>query len=117
MDKSKLIREQMNLIKNLGKINESKVATDDSPIGYYNIANALMPTELFDELDKLDIEYNHNTYANFIEIFVKDVEEGKKVRELVLDIDVFEADDVDLEFIEHDVEEGDEGDMLEIKMK
>ena len=114
---SKQIREQMDLIKNLGKINESKVASDDSPLGYYTTANALMPDELFEKLDELGVEHKHDRYANFIEVFVKDEEEGKKVRKLVLDIDVFEADDIDDGFLEHDVEKGDEGDMLEIKLK
>lgn len=91
-------------------LNESKVATDDSPIGYYTIANALEPSELFEKFNELDISYKHYTYSNFIEVLVKDINEAKVARELVLS-DIFEADDIEPESLEYVSD-----DILEIKI-
>jgi len=98
------------------KINESKVATNESPLGYYLICNSLAPDRLFKLLEEKGIEYKHDTYVNFIEVFVKDIEEAQFVREKALDMDIFEADDIkedDLPYIEEDGP----GDIMEIKIK
>lgn len=89
---------------------ESKVATDDSPIGFYTIANALEPSILFEKLDELGILYMYDKYSNFIEVLVKNIDEAKVARELVLS-DIFEADDIEpdsLQYINDDA--------LEIKL-
>jgi hypothetical protein len=99
-------------------INESKVATDEDPIGYYDICNAVMPDGLFNKLEALDIPYTHDTYSNLIEVTVKNIEEGKVVREMVLDTDVLDASDIDKDHLKYEWEtEDDIGDALEIKIK
>jgi hypothetical protein len=97
-------------------LNESKVATDVSPLGYYTIANALMPTQLFNELRKLNIEYRHDRYANFIELFVSDLDEASFVRSMILS-DIFEADDIEDADLPYMVTDRLPDDALEIKLK
>lgn len=95
--------------------NESKVASNESPLGYYTIANALDPEDFFEKLNERGISYKHDPYPNFIEVFVKDMDEAKYVREKALDMYIFEADDIDdrdLPYIEKDGP----NDMMEIKM-
>ena len=108
---SKDIREQIDLIKNLS--NESKVPSTDSPLGYYNIDNALLPNELFEKLDELGIEHTHDRYENEIKILVKDIEEAKKVRGFVLDHNIFDASEIDDEDLNYLEDYG----LLEIKIK
>jgi hypothetical protein len=103
MSNSKDIRKQMDKIKNLGMINESKVPTADSPYGYYNIDNALKPDELFEKLDDMGIKHTYDFNAAQIKVMVDDIEDAKKVRTYVLDHDIFDAvaiDDDDLLYIE-----------------
>ena len=97
-------------------IKESKVATNDSPIGFYTIANALSPDEYFKLLEENGIDYKHDTYRNFIEVFVNDEQQAKYAREKALDMDILEADDIeedDLPYMTPD----EIGDVMEIKMK
>jgi len=96
-------------------VNESKVATNESPLGYYTTANALHPEKLFKKLDENGIGYKHDTYSNFIEVFVEDIDQAKLVRELSLDMYIFEADDIDDDDLPY-IEEDGPGDMMEIKM-
>jgi hypothetical protein len=97
------------------EVNESKVATDESPLGYYLTCNALSPKMFFEKLEEKGIEYKHDTYANFIEVFVKDIDEAKYAREIALDMDVFEVDDIESDDLPYIKEDG-PGDMMEIKM-
>lgn len=94
---------------------ESKVADDNSPIGFYHISNALDPADLFIELDKLNIYYNHNRFPNIITIEVSDLDQAKIVRDLILS-DIFEADDITEEDLHYMTPE-EIGDALEIKLK
>lgn len=61
-----------------GFLNESKVASDESPLGFYTIANALSPDSFFDRLDELGIEHKHDGYSNLIEVFVNDGDDVEK---------------------------------------
>lgn len=100
-------------MKNYTQFNESKVASNDSPLGFYTIANALMPIELFEKLDKDLIKYTHDEYRNYIIIYVKDIEEGINVRNYILD-EMFEADDIDEDEVQYHL--NDPNDVLEIKL-
>lgn len=71
------------------------IASDKKPNGYYTIANSFDPTDLFIELEKIGVFYQHDTYNNFIQIFCDDIEQASNVRKLVLDEDLFFADDID----------------------
>lgn len=96
-------------------LNESKTASNDSPIGYYTIANALMPNKFFEKLDELNINYTHDKYANFIEIFVNNIDEATLVRNLAIS-DIFEAKDIDDSMLPYIIDDG-PGDIMEIKLK
>lgn len=98
-----------------GFLNESKVASNESPIGFYTIANALSPDDFFNKLDELGIEHKHDGYSNLIEVFVKDINEGSIVRELALS-DIFEADDISDDDLPYMTPE-EIGDAMEIKLK
>ena len=106
-----------NIIKSAlkGFLNESKVATEDSPLGFYHISNALMPTKFFKKLDELGIKYNHDAYFNVIEVFVADNNEGSVVRKLALS-DIFEADDIQDDDLPYMTPE-EIGDAMIIKLK
>jgi hypothetical protein len=97
-------------------IKESKVASNDSPLGFYHTCNALSPEMFFEKLEEKGIEYKHDAYANFIEVFVDNLDQAKYAREMALDMDVFEADDIDEDDLQY-IEEDGPGDMMEIKMK
>lgn len=103
------------MIKNFKQfLNESKVASDDSPIGFYTIANALSPDNFFKALDALGIKHAHDKYTNLITVSVKDEDEASVVRDLALS-DVLEADDIeddDLPYMTPD----EIGDAMEIKL-
>lgn len=82
--------------------NDTLVPTDNSPYGYYHISNALEPTELFKQLDIINIKYDHDHYHNIINIYTDDIQYAKHVRKLILS-DIFEADSIDhmdLEFVD-----------------
>lgn len=98
-----------------GFINESKVASDESPIGFYTIANAILPIKFFNRLNELNIEHKHDKYSNFIEVFVKDMEEAYIVRKLALG-DTLEADDISDDDLPYMTPE-EIGDAMEIKLK
>ena len=99
-------------------VNESKVATDESPLGYYDIANAVMPDEMFNKLETLEIKWKHDRYRNLIEIFVKDESEAKIVRDMVLDMYVLDGSDIDEDHLKYEWPTKDDiGDALEIKLK
>ena len=101
-------------IKNFKQFtNESKVANIDNPFGFYTICNSLMPDEFFLKLNEYNISYKHDGYRNYIEVFVKNLEEASLVRELALS-DIFIADDIDHEDLRYLLENQD--DCLEIKL-
>lgn len=99
-------------------IKESKVATDESPLGYYDIANAVMPDDYFKLLEEQGIEYKHDAYRNFIEVFVENEEQASFARKNALDYKIFDASDVDEDHIKYEWETPEDiGDAMEIKMK
>lgn len=101
-------------IKNFKQFtNESKVANIDNPFGFYTICNSLMPDDFFNCLKENHIKYKHDGYRNYIEVFVKDLNEASFVRELALS-DIFIADDIDNEDLQYLLENQD--DCLEIKL-
>lgn len=108
--------KKINKIKSWSKfLNESKVASDESPIGFYHICNSLKPDNFFSKLNELGIEYKHDGFSNFIEVFVSDINEGSIVRELSMS-DIFEADDIAEDDMPYMVP-GEIGDVMEIKIK
>jgi len=99
-------------------INESKVATDDDPIGYYDSANALMPDNLFGKLDEMGIKHERDAYRNITTVHVETIEQGKEVRKMVLDYMIYDGSDIDEDHLKYEWEtEDDIGDALEIKLK
>lgn len=90
-------------------LNESKVASDESPYGYYTIANAIPAKDFVNELDNLGIKWTFDWYSNFIKVFT---DKGELVRKLVLS-DLLEADDIDNRDMPYIIEDG-PNDMLEI---
>lgn len=106
----------MNNLKLYQKFtNESKVATEESPLGFYTIANAVMPTEFFKKLDGLGIKYTHDKYKNFIEVMVNNEQEGTMARNIALS-GIFEADDIEEEDLPY-MTPSEIGDAMEIRMK
>lgn len=103
------------MIKNFNEFGGVKVASDNSPIGFYTIANAVSPEDFFMSLNKMNIKYKHDEYANFIEVYVKDEIEAKIVRDIALS-EVFEADDITIEDIPYMSDPEEIGDAMEIKM-
>ena len=90
-------------------LNESKVASNKSPYGYYTIANSISLKGFVIELNKLGIKWSHDSYSNFIQVFT---DKGDLVREMVLS-DLLEADDIEYEDMPYIREDG-PNDMLEI---
>lgn len=102
-------------IKNFEQfLNESKVASDDSPLGFYTIANALSPENFFKALDELGIKYTHDKHANLITVSVKDKDQASMIRDLALS-DALEADDIEAADLPYMTPE-EIGDAMEIKL-
>lgn len=106
----------MNLKRYKDFLNESKVATDESPLGFYLISNALMPDEFFSLLKERGIEFTHDEYRNLIEVLVDDLEQAKYARQIALDFDIFDASDIDEDDLPY-MTPDEIGDAMEIKLK
>lgn len=90
-------------------INEHKVASDESPYGFYDICNSIPPDDLFKELEKLGIKYTHDAWRNFIKIYT---DKGKMVRDLLLGDVVYDAVDIDKDELPYCI--NDPNDLLEL---